>query len=81
MEGVEPPKALTRVVKPLLAALLRSPLHGLVSGQLMCCSPSPAAGPASATMRSWSGAKSWVVAPSRYPRGAGGGSTSAAGRR
>ena len=35
VEGVEPPKALGRVIGPVMAALLRSPLHGLVSGQLM----------------------------------------------
>ena len=35
VEGDEPPKALGRVVGPVLGALLRSPLHGLVSGRLM----------------------------------------------
>ena len=35
MEGVEPPKALGRVVGPVLKVLLRSPLHGLVSEHLM----------------------------------------------
>ena len=35
VEGVEPPKALGRVVGPVRGALLRSPLHGLVSGRLM----------------------------------------------
>ena len=35
VEGAEPPKALGRVVGPVIAALLRSPLHGLVSGRLM----------------------------------------------
>lgn len=35
MEGVEPPKALGRVVGPVLKALLCSPLHGLVSEHLM----------------------------------------------
>ena len=35
VEGVEPPKALGRVIGPVLKALLRSPLHGLVSEHLM----------------------------------------------
>ena len=35
VEGVEPPKALGRVVGPVLRVLLRSPLHGLVSKHLM----------------------------------------------
>ena len=35
VEGVEPPKALGRVVGPVLKVLLRSPVHGLVSEQLM----------------------------------------------
>ena len=38
MEGVEPPKALGRVIGPVLKVLLRSPLHGLVSKHLMLLS-------------------------------------------
>ena len=38
VEGVEPPKALGRVIGPVLRALLRSPLHALVSEQLMLLS-------------------------------------------
>ena len=35
VEGVEPPEALGRVIGPVLKVLLRSPLHGLLSPQLM----------------------------------------------
>lgn len=35
VEGVEPPRALGRVIGPVLRVLLRSPLHGLLSRQLM----------------------------------------------
>ena len=35
VETAEPPKALGYVIGPVMRALLRSPLHGLVSGQLM----------------------------------------------
>ena len=35
VEGAEPPKALGRVIGPVLKVLLRSPLHGLLSEQLM----------------------------------------------
>jgi hypothetical protein len=34
-EEVEPPKALAKVVNPVLKTLLHSPLHGLVGKQLM----------------------------------------------
>ena len=35
VETAEPPKALGYFIGPVMRALLRSPLHGLVSGQLM----------------------------------------------
>ena len=35
VEGVEPPEALGRIIGPVMKALLRSPLHGLVSRYLM----------------------------------------------
>jgi deazaflavin-dependent oxidoreductase (nitroreductase family) len=35
VESAEPPRAVVRVVNPLLRAILRSPLHRLASGQLM----------------------------------------------
>ena len=35
VEAAEPPKALGYVIGPVMRALLRSPLHGLVSKQLM----------------------------------------------
>jgi deazaflavin-dependent oxidoreductase (nitroreductase family) len=35
VESAEPPRAVIRVVNPLLSAILRSPLHRLASGQLM----------------------------------------------
>ena len=38
VEGVEPPKALARVVNPTVKALLRSPLHWPFSGHLMLLS-------------------------------------------
>ncbi len=38
VEGVEPPKALARVVNPTVKALLRSPLHWLFSRHLMLLS-------------------------------------------
>ena len=38
VEGVEPPKALARVVNPTVKALLRSPLHWTFSRHLMLLS-------------------------------------------
>ena len=38
VETAEPPKALGYVIGPVMRVLLRSPLHGLVSGQLMLLS-------------------------------------------
>ncbi len=35
VESAEPPRALLRVVNPILRAILRSPLHRLASGQMM----------------------------------------------